>query len=97
MPRCKRVQLIPSTPVALLAGIFSKYNFIISAVIGGIVNCHSEGSLSLTNCLSLSRLQMFVVEKDRFALSATVVKCRSAMSTAVELKKNRKVKEDYLP
>ena len=54
MTRRKRAQLIPPIPVALLAGIFNKYAFIISAVIGGIVNCDSEGGLSLTNCLSLS-------------------------------------------
>ena len=76
MPRRKRAPLIPSTPVALLAGIFSKYTFTISVVMEGIVNCDSEGSLSLANCLSLSRLQTFMVRTDRFASSATVVKCR---------------------
>lgn len=45
--------------------------FTISAVTGGIVNCDSKGSLSLTNCLSLSRLQPFVDRRDRFALSAS--------------------------
>ena len=57
MPRRRREQLMPSIPVALLAGIFSKYTFTMSVVIGGNVNCDSEGSLSPTNCLSLSRLQ----------------------------------------
>ena len=67
---------MPSIPVALLAGIFSKYTLTMSVVIGGIVNCDSEGILSPTNCLGLSRLQPLAVRRDCFTLSAIVVKWR---------------------
>ena len=76
MPRCRRAQLIPSIPVTLLAGTFSKYALTLLAVIRGIVNQDPEGSLLLTNCFSLSRLQSFVVSRDCFTLFATVVKWR---------------------